>query len=75
MAITVEVKNLGKRFKHAQSKKNFYGPGVWMGESRIQKQHFWAVRNIHFDLNPGRMIGIIGRNGSGKSTLLRLIGG
>jgi len=36
---------------------------------------FWALREVTFNIAPGRMVGVIGHNGAGKSTLLRLVGG
>ncbi len=32
-----------------------------------------AVKNIHLTIEPGEIIGIVGKSGSGKSTLLRLL--
>lgn len=32
----------------------------------------WALRNVSFEVEPGEVVGIIGRNGTGKSTLLKI---
>jgi len=42
-------------------------------EEIISNEHFWALKNISFELNEGDALGIIGPNGSGKSTLLKII--
>jgi len=48
--------------------------GNWFGKGpSLEKNEFWALKDVSFNVRPGEILGIIGRNGAGKSTILKII--
>jgi lipopolysaccharide transport system ATP-binding protein len=43
------------------------------GPPRRKTSDFWALRDAEFEVERGKVVGLIGRNGAGKSTILKIM--
>ena len=77
--IAIEVEGLGKRFDIGDDQAGY----MLLTESiaqrvkslgrRPSRKEFWALRDINFEVERGKTLGVIGHNGAGKSTLLKIL--
>ncbi|MGI6004414.1 MAG: ABC transporter ATP-binding protein [Christensenellales bacterium] len=71
--IAIDIRHLDISYKEL-SRLSLKKPEQSLNVQRKGK-NFYAVRDVTFSVERGRIVGIVGRNGSGKSTLLRAIAG
>lgn len=70
---SILVDSVSKCFRLNTSRSDWTGRGLGRILRRNQRELFWALKNIGFEVEQGQALGIIGHNGAGKSTLLKLL--
>ncbi len=78
MAAAIHVDHLWKSFPRYRTGGRPRSLREWLagGARRMEEDgRIEALSDICFELEPGDVLGVIGRNGAGKSTLLTLVGG
>jgi lipopolysaccharide transport system ATP-binding protein len=83
--LAIKVEQLGKQYRIGLSPTRYRTLRESLVESinlpaRLKRRKndeelgkIWALRNISFDVQKGKVLGVIGRNGAGKSTLLKIL--
>src|SRR6266700_2586823 len=73
----IELDHVTKEYRLSPSKslKATVSSGLdrLFGRTTINVSPFKALDDVSFSVEPGEVVGIIGRNGAGKSTLLKML--
>ncbi len=72
--IVVKIENLSKVYKLYRSPSDRLKETFHLFRKTYHEE-FYALKDISFEIEKGKTIGIIGQNGAGKSTLLKILTG
>jgi len=86
MTTAIRVEGVGKRYRIGRQPQRYQTLRDSLADlaraplrrlrgegGRGRDEAFWALKDVGFEVEPGQVVGIIGRNGAGKSTLLKIL--
>ena len=71
--ISIHVTQLSKKYEIGSTQKDTLSESLTSIFKASDKEDFWALKEVSFDIHRGEVVGIIGKNGAGKSTLLKVL--